>query len=194
LTEVTGAAPTPDYLDRSVRAYEQELRNQLERYGTPTADPEEVGRRAAVLAAAGQAGRRDAGPFYGTEGAQAALGGVSKQAVSQRVRQGRLLGLRLAADGSGRDRLVYPTWQFHPVVLRHLPTVLAAAGFDDRRPTTGWTIAAWLTTSDDHLGGLAPIEVLQSGHVDSLIELAREVRISLGVDERAASSAGQSGR
>lgn len=191
---MTAAAPTSEYLHRSVRAYEQELRSQLDRYGTPTAEPEELGRRAAVLAAAGQAWRQDTGPFYGTDGAQVALGGVSKQAVSQRVRQGRLLGLRLAADGSGRDRLVYPTWQFHQVVLRHLPAVLAAAGFDDRRPTTGWTIAAWLTTPDDHLGGLAPVAVLQSGDVDSVIELATEVRVSLGVDERASSPALQSRR
>lgn len=98
-----------------------------------------------------------AGPFTDTEGVRKLLGGVTKQAVSQRLRQRRLLGLSLAADGTARDRLVYPLWQFRPSVLRALPKVLAAAGFDPDRPVTGWRIAHWLTNTSDVLGGFAPI-------------------------------------
>ena len=181
----TTTAPA-EYAHRSAQAYERHLRDQAERYGTPQVDPEVAGRRAAALTAAGQAWAEDAGPFYETDGARAALGGVSKQAVSQRVRERRLLGLRLAADGSGRDRLVYPVWQFRPGVLRKLPAVLEAAGFDPRRPVTGWTIAAWLTSPDERVGGLAPVELLEAGHLDPVVAGAREMRTSLGTDERAA--------
>lgn len=185
MTTSTATAPE-EYARRSAQAYERRLREQAERYGTPQMDPEVAGLRAAALTGAGQAWAEDAGPFYDTEGAQAALGGVSKQAVSQRVRARRLLGLRLAADGSGRDRLVYPAWQFRPDVLRHLPTVLDVAGFEPMRSVTGWTIAAWLTSPDEHVGGLAPIELLEAGHLDPVLIGAREVRATLAIDERAA--------
>ena len=108
--------------------------------------------------AAGTAWATDVGPFYDTAGAQAALDGVSKQAVSQRLTAGRLLGLRLAPDGTSRERLVYPVWQFVPTVLRHLPAVLAAAGFDPERPTTGWTIATWLTSPHPAFAERSPLE------------------------------------
>lgn len=175
-----------DYARRSAAAYERQLREHPERYGIPGNDPEEAGRRAAAVTSAGQAWAEDAGPFYDTEGARVALGGVTKQAVSQRVREGRLLGLRLAADGGapGRDRLVYPAWQFRAAVLRHLPPVLAAAGFDPQRPVTGWTVAAWLTSPDPDLDGLTPEKVLQADRPEPVIAAAREVRASLGADER----------
>ncbi len=48
----------------------------------------------------------------------AASGSMSRPAGDQRQRTGRL---------------VYPTWQFHPTVLTHLPLVLAAAGWDPAR-------------------------------------------------------------
>lgn len=182
---VTAAAPD-EYARRSAQAYERHLREQAERYGTPQVNPEVAGRRAAALTAAGQAWAEDAGPFYDTDGTRVALGGVSKQAVSQRVRERRLLGLRLAPDGSGRDRLVYPAWQFRSGVLRNLPAVLAAAGFDPRRPVTGWTIAAWLTSPDDQVGGMAPVELLEADHLEPVLLAAREVRASLGTDERVA--------
>ena len=178
--------PSADYARRSAEAYERHLREQAERHGTPELDPEMAGRRAAALTAAGQAWADDAGPFFDTEGARAALGGVSKQAVSQRVGERRLLGLRLAPDGSGQRRLVYPAWQFRPGVLRHLPAVLDAAGYDPRRAVTGWAIAAWLTTPDDRVDGLTPVELLQADHLAPVLAVAREVRASLGTDERSA--------
>lgn len=172
-----------EYARRSAAAYERYLLEHLERHGAPEGDPEEAGRRAAATASAGQAWAADAGPFYDTDGARTALGGVTKQAVSQRVREQRLLGLRLAADG-GRARLVYPAWQFRPAVLRHLPAVLAAAGLDPERPVTGWTVAAWLTSPDPDLDGLTPVELLQADRPDPVITAAGEVRASLGTDER----------
>jgi hypothetical protein len=54
--------------------------------------------------------------------------------VSQRVREGRLLGRHPAADGR----------------------------LDPQRPVTGWTVAAWLTSPDPDLDGLTPVAVLQA--------------------------------
>ena len=180
------ASSAAEYARRSAQAYERHLREQAARYGTPQISPEVAGQRAAALAVAGQAWAQDAGPFYDTAGARAALGGVSKQAVSQRVRERRLLALRLAPDRSGQQRLVYPVWQFRPGVLRRLPKVLDAAGYDPGRPVTGWTIAAWLTTPDEQLRGSAPVELLQADHLVPVLAAAREVRAALGTDERTA--------
>ncbi|MGH9380722.1 MAG: hypothetical protein ACRD2Z_08935 [Thermoanaerobaculia bacterium] len=175
-----------DFAERSARIYERQLREQLLRHGTPEIDPEDAGRRAAMFTASGQAWANDVGPFYDTDGARAALGGVTKQAVSQRVTAGRLLGLRLASDGSGRDRMVYPAWQFRDSVLRALPGVLQAAGYSAERPVMGWTIAAWLTSPNPELGGMTPVKLLAAGHADRVVSAAAEVAVSLGVDERAA--------
>lgn len=178
-------ATTPtEFARRSAQAYERQLLQHVQQYGMPTLAPETAGRQAAGWTAAGEAWALDVGPFFDTDGARVALGGVSKQAVSQRVRQGRLLGLPLASDGSGPERLVYPAWQFRPSVLRHLADVLGAGGLDPDRATTGWTIATWLTTPDETLGGQAPVALLRAGHVQPVLDAAREVRASLGVDER----------
>jgi hypothetical protein len=175
-----------DYAARSAVAYERRLRVLLERHGLPATAPEAAGERAAMLAAAGPAWAQDVGPFFDTDGARVALGGVTKQAVSQRVASRRLLGLRLASDDTARPQLVYPAWQFEREVLRHLPRVLAAAGFEPTRPVTGWTIAAWLTTSTSDGGGASPLELLRAGHAAAVERLAAEIAASLGVDERAA--------
>jgi hypothetical protein len=177
---------TTPAISRSVQAFEAELRRQVAIHGPLVGDPDELGRRAARAVAAGAAWTAEVGPFYDTAGAQAALGGVSKQAVSARVTAGRLLALRLAPDGTARDRLVYPVWQFAPGVLRHLPRVLAAAGFDPERATTGWTIATWLTTPDARLGDRTPLELLRADHVDQVVSLAADVAHALGTAERAA--------
>jgi hypothetical protein len=173
-----------EYARISAEAYRRRMLDQVREHGTPASDPQRAGERAAVLATAGQAWADDIGPFYDTDGARIALGGVTKQAVSDRVHRGRLLALRLAADGSGRDRWAYPAWQFRPAVLRHLPAVLDAAGYDPERATTGWTIATWLVTPDEGLGA-SPLQLLEAGHLPQVRHAVREVRASLGTDERA---------
>lgn len=174
-----------DYARQAAAAFEAELRRRAADYGVPATDPAEAGSRAASSALAGQVWADQLGRFYDTAGARAALGGVSKQAVSERVRQRRLLGLSLASSDPRATRMVYPAWQFRPDLLRLLPAVLDAAGYDPARPTTGWTIASWLTTYDDRLGA-TPLEALPTGEHDTVCEIAADVRASLGVDERAA--------
>lgn len=173
-------------VDVTVKAFEAELRRQVAVHGALAGDPDELGRRAARTVAAGAAWAAEVGPFHDTAGAQAALGGVSKQAVSARATAGRLLALRLAPDGTARDRLVYPVWQFVPSVLRHLPRVLAAAGHDPERASTGWTIATWLTTPDHRIGDRTPLELLRADHVDQVVALASDVAHALGSAERVA--------
>lgn len=177
-----------EYARISAEAYRRRVLAQVREHGTPASDPQRAGERAAVLTTAGQAWADEIGPFYDTDGVRVALGGVTKQAVSDRVHRGRLLALRLASDGSGRDRRVYPAWQFRPTVLRHLPAILDAAGYDPERATTGWTIAAWLVTHDDLLGA-SPLQLLEAGHLPQARDAAREVRASLGADERAVTQA-----
>ncbi len=177
---------TAEFIDRSTEAFRRALADQLaDRVDDPpTADPQVAGRRAAATVTAGEVWAGLVGPFTDSAGAAAALGGISKQAVSQRVASGSVLGLRLAPGGTARDRLVYPTWQFQSAVLAHLPAVLAAAGFDPERPTTGWTIAAWLTTVDDSLDGASPLDLLRAGHRDPVLAVAADVADSLGTAER----------
>ena len=146
----------------------------------PAAEPGALGERAGLVAAAGALWTEHAGPFLDTEGVMAVLDGVSKQAVSQRVRAGRLLALR-----TGSGQLVYPLWQFvDGGLLPGLPDVLEAAGLDPDRPATGWTVASWLATEDPDLGG-APRTLLAAGRLGPVLRAARDVRAELGADERA---------
>ena len=173
-----------DFIDRSTEAFREALVEQLHDYPVPESDPVAAGRRAAASVTAGEAWSAANGPFTHTAGAAAALGGVTKQAISQRVASGSVLGLRLAAPAGGHDRLVFPTWQFHPTVLRHLGEVLPSAGFDPQRPVTGWTVAAWLCSPDGELGEMSPLELLRAGQIDAVIRAAADVAESLGVFER----------
>lgn len=175
--------PVEDYLDRSAAAYRRQLGALLEQGGVLELAPEDAGRQAAASLAVGRRWDQDIGPFYDTDGARAALGGVTKQAVSDRLRRGALLGLTLAPDGTGRARLVYPVWQFD--VIDQLHEVLPATGYDIDRPTTGWTIAVWLTTPDPGLEGQTPLALLRGGFTAPVRALAGEVAASLGTEERA---------
>ncbi len=108
------------------------------------------------------------GPFYDTESVMALLGGVSKQAVNDRVRRHRLLALR-----TGSGRLVYPAAQFHDEqVVDGLGAVLDLLVPDN---TEAWMVASWLATPDPDLGDRAPFEALRNGAVDEVLRGAREL-------------------
>ena len=176
-----------EVLERSTAAFRAELASLLEQGVRLGEEPEQAGRRAAASLATGQRWAEEVGPFLDTDGARAMLGGVTKQAVSDRLRRGALLGLPLTSDGAGRGRIVYPVWQFD--CLDGLREVLPVAGYDVDRPTSGWTIAAWLTAPDPRLEGLAPVDLLRAGTTGPVLRLAGEVAASLGIEERAAAAA-----
>jgi hypothetical protein len=93
------------------------------------------------------------GPFYDTTGLVSWLG-VSRQAVSDRVRRGTLLACR-TQDG----HLVYPAWQFaRDGAVR--PGVVEAVGEFARRGADGWSTALWLTTPSDVFGGQSAVDYL----------------------------------
>ncbi len=88
---------------------------------------------------------------------------MTRQGVDKRRRQGQLLGLSV-----GRRGYRYPAWQFQDgEVLPGLPDVLAA--FTDLNP---WTQAVFFTTGDLRLGSKTPLEVLQAGQVDAVVQAA----------------------
>lgn len=172
---------TQRFIDLASEAFRRRLTELVESAGLPVEAPEPLGDRAGLTAAAGALWTDHAGPFLDSEGAAAILGGVSKQAISQRVHSRRLLALR-----TGSGRLVYPLWQFHNgAPLPGLAEVLATAGYDPDLPTTGWTLASWLCTEDPELGG-SPRELLAAGHLEPVLAAAGDLRWELGVDERAA--------
>jgi hypothetical protein len=174
-----------EFVERATAAFRRRMAGLLESSILPGETPEELGERAGLTAAAASVWSQHVGPFIDSDGVMTLLGGVSKQAVSQRVRSGRLLALRTESG-----RLVYPLWQFPDGgLLDGLAEVLDAAGYDPQRKTTAWTLASWLCTEDAELGG-SPRALLAAGHVDEVLQAARDVRAELGMEETAAAARG----
>jgi hypothetical protein len=69
-------------------------------------------------------------------------------------------------------------------VLRHLPSVLGAAGYDPARPATAWSIASWLRTEDPEFNDLTPLEMVRAGHLDPVLAAARNLADAFGVRDR----------
>lgn len=162
---------TAGWIDDASAAFESAL---IELVGEqqPQLDPAEAGRRAALKAVSGAMWTDAVGPFYDTEAVMSLLGGVSKQAVNDRVRRHRLLALR-----TGSGRLVYPAAQFHDEhVVAGLGDVLDVLVPDN---TEAWMVASWLATPDPELGGRAPFEALRSGELDDVLRAARELAAAL---------------
>lgn len=106
------------------------------------------------------------GAFYTTDRVRKILGGVSRQAISDRVKNGRLLRVT-TADGV----VLFPAFQFANGSMRlNLPQllkVLLGSGVD------GWTVAYWLTARIAQLGETTALEVLDSGDADRIADLTR---------------------
>lgn len=104
-----------------------------------------------------------AGPFHRRADVSALLG-VSRQAVHERVKRGRML----AVDTADGTRL-FPTFQFeggrvHPEVANAIEALSHAA-------VDGWTIALWLTA--DH-GGVTALAALKSGSREMVRDILAE--------------------
>lgn len=104
---------------------------------------------------------------YSTDEVRDLLGGVSRQAVSQRVRNNRLMSMEI----SGKSW--FPDWQFadgQPV--RGLPEVIAAlheAGQD------AYTADAVMRNPLPEEGGRTPAQLLQAGEVDLVLHYVRTI-------------------
>lgn len=104
------------------------------------------------------------GPFYSTNKVQALLGDISRQAVSERARNHRLLRLTTSDNVH-----IYPTFQFNVAQksVRHklipLLRVLLGSGADP------WATAYWLTTplpKFDHKTALEAVETSDSARTE----------------------------
>jgi biotin operon repressor len=89
--------------------------------------------------------------------------GISRQAVDQRRLKGKLLAVSL-----GRRGYRYPHWQFQDGhTLPGMERVLAALQDAD-----AWTQLMFLMTGDLRLGGQTPLECLQRGDIEAVVEAA----------------------
>lgn len=104
------------------------------------------------------------GAFYTTDRVRKVLGGISRQAVSERVKNDGLLRVT-TADGV----VLFPAFQFaHGALapgLRKLLNLLLGTGVD------GWTVAYWLTARQAQLGEATALDVLASADTDRIAEL-----------------------
>jgi hypothetical protein len=104
------------------------------------------------------------GPFLRSDGVQARLG-ISRQAVAAKAARRRLLRT-VTSDGEH----LYPLWQFDGErVVAGLGEVISL--FPEQH-VDGWTLAAWLRTTDPELGA-APFDVLVDGGLARVQAVAR---------------------
>ncbi len=159
------------WIDEATTAFQSALDEIVGRH-RPRHDPAQLGRAAALGAMAGSLWSDELGPFYDSDGVAVLLGGITKQAVSDRVRRHRLIALR-----TGSGRLVYPAFQFQGrAVVPGVAATLTIVAPDD---TEAWYVASWFVTPDANLAGRSPIEALRNGDTDQVARAARDVAASL---------------
>jgi hypothetical protein len=128
----------------------------------------ETARRAALLAAAGQAWESELGPLLDSAQVRMLLGDVSRQRVDELLRAGRLIGLR---DSGGRRR--FPSFQFHDG--RPLEPLIDAYRTVAGGTIDEWTAASWCVSPDDALDGRSPAQwALEGGDAGRLARIARQ--------------------
>ena len=95
--------------------------------------------------------------------------GVSRQAIHEREKKGRLLAVR------ENGRLRFPLWQFDAHgddgVVPGLPLVLRA--LDEVAPMPALAKMSWLQKSNSALGGVTPLQSLRAGQQNLVQSAAR---------------------
>jgi len=159
----------------AARAFERTL-EELERQeeALDLGDPEVLGRRAALLAAAEAVWGLQLGPLFDVDQVKAVLGVGSRQAVSDLAKRGRLLAL----DAAGQRKL-YPSFQFgtdgRP--LPELPRLLAVF---DGAVESAYTVASWMVSPQELLAGETPAAWMRSRRdPEPLLEAARRAAAAL---------------
>lgn len=177
---VSDSAPEAQFVDRAVRRFRETLAALVEahrRAGNVIEEvlgaPEDLGARAAVATVPEPSPWDELiGPFVRTEGAQARLGGITRQAIAAKAARRRLLRV-VTSD----EVHLFPVWQFKESggVVDGLPEVLSVfkgASIDD------WTLAGWFRSVDPDLAE-TPYEAIMRGDVDRVLAAARAARHSL---------------
>jgi hypothetical protein len=102
------------------------------------------------------------GPVYTSGGVQRVLG-ISRQQLADRRQRGTIVAAR-TSDG----RWVHPVYQFDDAGLRldvrEVLDVLRAGSTPDP-----WTLALWFPTDQAALGGVSPLKLLDTGHLDTVL-------------------------
>jgi hypothetical protein len=138
----------------SAEALEAFLETLADVMGTQTLTVADA-RRAALIAASSTAWENELGPLLTSAQVRTVMNGVSRQWVSELVRDHRLISLR---ERSGRT--VLPAFQFddgQPMadLIEAFWTVAAHA--------SPWTAAAWCVGDDDALDGRSPAAWARAG-------------------------------
>lgn len=142
-------------IDTAVEAFRATLIERGALASAAEADAAAAGRRAALLVESATAWSDHLGPLLDVPAAMAVLGVTTRQAVYDLAARHRLLGLSRTGGG-----MAFPAFQFDPTtgrpydVLPALLATFAAAGVDT------YTVATWLVTAQDELGGRPPASVL----------------------------------
>ena len=156
------------YVSIAAEAFRTQLRDLgIAEDHTRVEEAVELGRRAALLAAAEALWRDHLGPLLDLKQAQRMLGVGTRQALSDLVRRRRLLRLT-KRDGEN----LFPAFQFdrsgRPFPV--LPRVLQAF---EGAVSSPWAIASWLSAPEPALDGRTPVEWMRGrGDEDRLVQAA----------------------
>jgi hypothetical protein len=102
------------------------------------------------------------------EEARRFLGNITKVAVLDRYKKGRLVGWRESRQNSVR----FPLWQFTSEgLLPGLEEVLAVLHASER--LDDWAVILFFLNNRDSLGGKRPVDLLREGHIDRVLHAAQ---------------------
>jgi hypothetical protein len=93
--------------------------------------------------------------------------GITPQAVSNAAADGRLLYFK------HRGVLMFPKWQFDPDAAE--PVVPGVSQVAEAFPSGVVTLSSWIRRPNERMGGQAPIDLLRSGRISTVVALARSI-------------------
>ncbi|HEX9713563.1 MAG TPA: hypothetical protein VGB52_13555 [Actinomycetota bacterium] len=120
-------------------------------------DPEELGRRAALLAVADIAWKRVLGPLLDGKQAQELLGVRTRQALHDLVKRRRLLAVPWGEETR------YPAFQFGPDGRPYPEMRLVLQAFENAK-IDGLTLGSWFRHPQRALGGETPARWMAERH------------------------------
>lgn len=159
----TGSRTTPQaYVTAVLSALQDDLLDRVTRLqsaGTPLPEPEQLAELLRATLPDTPSGLdphyAPLSPFYDSRGAAHQLGGITKQALSDRRRCGSVLAMR-AGDGTW----LYPAWQFTGAGAVHPSLVPALRAL---KPLDRWAAGVWLVGEHPDLDGRCPRAALGDG-------------------------------
>lgn len=165
------AAPAT-YVDQAGRQFVRSL-NELGLDET-SESAEDLGRRAALAVAAETVWEDTLGPLLTSAEARLLLGGISREALSKKVKVGTVLRLK---DERGLIR--YPAWQFDPVAQAAHPAVRKLISMYRKAGIGDWMVASFCVTPQPELDDQKPAEILKKGENPELITAATRALAAL---------------